>query len=160
MLTDPLVIGVVTDGSDGLNIFAGASVTSLELQDLSETGSVRIGPIPLQGGGGNKGSLTISRSQSNENKPIVTDRTLIRLDVTKVHSVTGKKVTMTAYCVTGLPQGDNPFTLDDQVCLVRHLALFLLIGETTGTAMTAISASDPLLDDTENTLHRILGGVA
>lgn len=161
MLTDPLVIGAVTYGNTGTDQLVGASTASLELQDLSADGSTRVGFIPLQGGTINaKSKMTISRSQSNENKPVVSDRTLIRFDVVRPHLTTSKPITMSAYLVTSLPQGGTPFEIADQVCLVRSLALFLLIGETDQTTITALGTTTPPLDDTENTLCRILGGVA
>jgi len=161
MLTDPLVIGaVVNGGGGGAHTFTGASTATMELQDLATDGSTRIGTMPLQGGAASKCKMSISRSQSNENKPVVSDRTLIRLDCVRTHAVTGKPITMTAYVVTSLPQGGAPFDPTDQVALVRTLACFLLKGETDQTHVTAIETAASLMDDEGNTLARILGGVA
>lgn len=93
------------------------------------TGVTDVGPgattrVILQSG--RKLTLQISHSQTNENKPFRTVRTLIRLDEEKVDSETGTVVKQSAYVVVTSPQGAN-YT-DAQVLENTYALLLFAIG--------------------------------
>jgi hypothetical protein len=74
--------------------------------------------------------LTTSRSLSNENVGIVTERVLLRLDNEIVDSVTGKPVTQSAYLVVTVPHSSD-FSEATAVKLASRLAYLLLMGDVT-----------------------------
>lgn len=96
-------------------------------------------PVLLNDGGGSKRSLTVSdvehvlsvaHSETNENKPFATGRTVIRLDLKKINEVTGKPVVLSAYIVIALPKSVD-FDVSDAVDASRSLAHFLTFGQVT-----------------------------
>jgi len=104
---------------------------------------------------GTKVQLTIKHSQSNENKPVETVRTLVRFDFTKLNPVSLKPVTLSTYAVIALPQ-DNTFTAVDAERYAESMSLFLLQGGFNSEASAA-----PFFDpQTGKTLVRLLGGEA
>jgi len=95
--------------------------------------------------------LTLSRSETKENAPYVTSRTLIRLDASRVDA-NGKSVTISAYMVLALPNA-TMWNEDDMQRLARSLALLVLYGPSTSSSDWTGNASDA-------TILRLLGGEA
>lgn len=151
MLTDPLRLGMVHSGafvdpSAATNgQFAGIDIRDFALIDVSPGASKRLCVLSDV-----KITYTCSHSKSGENAPVVTDRSLIRLDFQKVDSVTGKPVTMSVYAVIALPQG-SLFDTDDAVAALRSLGMFATYGN--------ISVGAASFDTTDNrAAERILQG--
>jgi hypothetical protein len=127
MLNDPLVLFLqpVTTVSDGTGYAVTNNATPVEFHGVGGGGigaSVRVQPS-FRGG---KATLSINHSQSKENAPYTTDRSVIRIDLKKPDS-TGKLVQASAYCVVALPQG-NVVSRDDCLVMVNTLLAFLLHG--------------------------------
>lgn len=126
MLNDPLflTLPISTSVMDENNVQAhGEQAVALHVRDISDGGSKRRGTMP----NGNSIDMTISHSTSNENKPLTTDRSVIRLDVRRVNTLTGQVVTLSVYLVVALPQG-GLFTTEDAAKLTKDLASFCLFG--------------------------------
>jgi len=81
-------------------------------------------------------TLSISRSESKENAPYVTNRTVQRLDLTKIDSL-GKKVTASCYVVIAAPLS-NDFPVADVIDLVQQTCLFAAFGasDDSGTSVS------------------------
>jgi hypothetical protein len=71
-------------------------------------------------------SLSISHSETKENAPHVTNRSLVRLDLGRVDSE-GRPVNLSAYCVVAHPQGGD-FTQADAARAARTLGSLILYG--------------------------------
>jgi hypothetical protein len=101
MLADPLTIKPL-DIDTATNAVTVLSNLSLATIDLSPGRTVRIGNPNLLNE--NKMQLTIAHSVSNDNKPTLTDRTLIRMDASLA---TSEAVPLNgyAYLVVGTPRG-------------------------------------------------------
>lgn len=94
-------------------------------------------------------TLTISRSESKENAPYVTNRTVQRFDQTKVDSL-GKKVTLSCYVVIAAPLS-SLFTQEDVVKHVRSACVAAAYGGVSDTGTIELK--------TDNThLSRVLEG--
>jgi len=137
MLSDPLVIPVLEQ-----RLAVTSNVLFAALANIySFPGQILPMRVTADGDGsstrratmadGTKVALNIGHSTSKENAPFVTDRTVIRLDKTRVNLTTGKPVTASAYAVITLPQG-NTFTADDAVLTMESLALFTILGGLVG----------------------------
>lgn len=102
--------------------------------------------------GGVETKLSVARSNSNENPGFVTDRRVVRIDVTKASSIAGKQVTTSAYIVLSTPRGE--FTMLEVGNVLFELLSFLT------PAITCISADDDARTDDfvaeTSTLSRLL----
>lgn len=74
-----------------------------------------------------KVSMAISHSQSSENKPLITERVMQRLDFTRFNNVLSRNVGLGAYAVVAFPQG-NTFSEGDAVAALHTLAWTILLG--------------------------------
>lgn len=96
----------------------------LAVTDISPGGSVRIWSDDAGSLGTTtnlKLRLSISHSVSNENKPVPTDRTLIRLDATVLSPDTnGNSPTGSVYMVFAQPR-NGQFSPADMVLIARYL---------------------------------------
>jgi len=144
MLADPLIVKAPS-------LAAASAITLLESNsfaviDAGSGQSVRKVASPTFGAQtcANPALLKISHSVSNENKPGLTDRTLVRFDFTLV-DLDGKPFNAFAYAVIGVPRGNLSASgagseianSDLGVHLVQHLigALGVLsTANTTGVA--------------------------
>lgn len=148
MLQDPLKIGIIDESRHTLILSDTASTvigTGIPLAtiDVNPGGSVRTAVVS-----GVKYTLTISHSQTKENAPFTTDRSLIRFDVEKTNVTTGKLVTASAYLVVAAPTGGD-HTSADVLKYTRSLLTLLLLGD-------APDEGGGVLSDT--VLQRILAG--
>jgi hypothetical protein len=146
MLTDPLQFPIALPvGYVATSDFGAAVSDGIDLftNDFSPGRTVRIGTLD----DGTKVSLTIAHSQSNENAPFQTDRTQIRVDLSKINTTTGKPVRMSVYQITSRPVGDD-FSETDAWNWVRNLGLFLVTGKASGGALVPM----------DDSLRRILAG--
>jgi hypothetical protein len=143
MLTDPLIIGVVAETAYGTivtDIDGNTGVTrhlTFRLVDAGPGSSKR-----QVTDGNDKLLLTINHSLSSENKPFQTNRSVIRLDRSRVNAETGKVVTQSAYLVCATPYGVD-FSDADAAELARTLIMFALTGPTNGSNWTN-AAGQPL----------------
>jgi hypothetical protein len=96
-------------------------------------------------------SLLIDNTVTKENAPFQTNRTRIRLDLTR-QDVEGseKSATLSAYIVLAVPTAPM-FTQADALILSRTLALFALYGPSTSSTDYSGTTSDA-------TLARLLSG--
>lgn len=135
MLSDPLAVKIL-DTSVASSITVAETVSFATI-DLSPGRSVRkcaaIGNMPAQ--------LTIAHTVSNENKPLKTDRTLVRLDYTCISPATLVPVTAACYMVLAVPQGASVDTSTtdplDPVVLVRGLLGVLAVSPSAATLSQA-----------------------
>jgi len=131
MLSDPLVVPFGKTGLDAEStaildyLAAGTTGTgvSMHTTDIGPGNSKRVGSLP----DGTKVLMTVSHSTSKENAPYVTDRTLIRFDLTRIDGVSGKPVTASVYSVLAFPQGPN-FTSAEVSSFAEYLGAFLIQG--------------------------------
>jgi hypothetical protein len=144
MLVDPLPV-------KSLSLVAHTAITvpytdSMAVTDVAPGKSVRIGA--LQGLGSILGTLTIAHSVSNENKPVKTDRCLVRFDV-PLYAASGQICTGSAYFVVATPRG----CFDDAALASAYapLALVQALLGVIGVSPTAATLSD-------TNLLRILAG--
>jgi len=103
----------------------------------------------VESGGENTFTLTILRSETKENKPFLTRRTVIRLDRKKVNSTTGLPVTASAYIVLAQPMGPD-FDEADVIELAQSLGAFVLLGQVNGDS--------EVLAVTDGSIDRIIAG--
>jgi len=147
MLPDPLVIPFIGDGpltSVRTAITAisldSASVPTITQDGLASKRSVTLGEgaHPFSGGAVPlKLGVSISHSETKENAPFTTGRTVIRIDASKVNETTGKPVVLSAYLVVVLPQSPD-WTVDDAVAIARSVTGLALLGSpVSGTFNTA-----------------------
>lgn len=129
MLPDPLRIGIVSE----------AQVAAIRADITGTvTGTLMSIPLVTQDGlsskrmlldsVGVKTTVSINHSETNENKPFVTGRTVFRIDRTIFNAIAGKPSTLSAYAVLALPQSPD-FTVDDMLELARSLGFFLAFGQ-------------------------------
>lgn len=76
---------------------------------------------------GTKANLSISHSQSNENKPLLTHRVMRRLDLLRFNNVLSRDVVLSSYVVTCIPAG-NTFSEREALAVEQSLAMFVLLG--------------------------------
>jgi hypothetical protein len=88
-------------------------------------------------------TLTISRSESKENSPYVTNRTVQRLDLQKIDAL-GKKVVLSCYVVVAAPLSDL-FTQEVVEAHVRDACLFAAYGGATEDSLMQMSPLNPHL---------------
>lgn len=147
MLIDPLYIGTVP-ATELLSTAYTAGVFSSARQyatiDISPGSSKRILVSATE-----KGLMTISHSQTKENAPYVTNRSVVRFDLQKVDAA-GKTVTLSAFAVIAQPIGGG-FTDADALSLARTLGAFLY----TGKSFVVPAMNKTVLDDT---MSRVLAG--
>lgn len=161
MLKDPLVVTMLTSDLGTAYPYVADYLGTINVPgDLLEMATIDYpGPGASTRTGtmtdATKVTLTIKHSQSNENKPAETVRTLVRFDLKRINPTTSKPVTLSAYAVIALPQ-DGTFTTVEASKLGESLALFILQG---GKAEVP---GDPRLYDTSPgvTLTRLLDGQA
>lgn len=140
---------LVTACDTGVVGLDAADMISLHLLDLtSNGGSVRLGKDSQL----NKVKMTISHSETKENLPYVTRRSVVRLDRQKV-DVNGKTVTQSAYFVTVDPVSGTLFSGAGETTfdLLQLLTFFGLFGPVVGTEVDA-------LEESPRVIHRILDG--
>jgi hypothetical protein len=148
MLADPLVV-------KSLSLTAHTAITATETLSFPRIdagdGSAKyvLAPATIGGLVMPRAQIRIAHSVSNENKPALTDRTLIRLDVNGV-DVDGRAMTGFIYTVIGMPRGflepgtsQNPVGAYAQL-LIPHLGIL------------ATSVSTATLDETK--ILRIIAG--
>jgi hypothetical protein len=151
MLSDPLYLGVpvtfpvTNSGTLDSNVTSAFVVHNVG----GGVGSSRRTGIDPTMAGSVPATFTISHSETKENAPYVTGRSLIRLDLTKVDAV-GKEVTMSVYAVIALPQC-SLFSVADCARQVRTLGLFLLAGPSSNASDFAGILGD-------DTITRIING--
>lgn len=150
MLADPLYVGRVTPSKwtaieDALDAVTFTDVDRLAVTDLSPGATQRQYSID-----GVKHRMSINHSQTKENAPLVTDRSVIRMETQKVNAELGKTVTAAAYLVVAAPTGGD-FTEDEILELVWTLLHFALIGD--------VNSDGTAKNETSNqALRRILTG--
>jgi hypothetical protein len=150
MLPDPLVLPALW--SPTISVTSTGTAANFSIRDISPGGSSRVNPY--YGFAANStASLTISHSVSNENKAagVSTDRSLIRLDVSRPNAQ-GVQVGAFAYLVVGTPHSAD-FTLAELQSFVG--ALFATLCGT----QASLAAGNFIYDHTtSSTLARILSG--
>jgi len=106
MLADPLVIKSPDLGA--ASAITVVETNSYALIDAGPGRSVRVcNPATFYGQNcARPATLTISHSVSNENKPVKTNRSLIRLDFSLENS-SGQELKAYAYAVIGAPEGTS-----------------------------------------------------
>ena len=159
MLSDPLVVSLISAANESLvQTMVGPVLDTVSVSEFTTFHLVDLGNKSSKRNGnhydGNKAVMSVNHSLSKENKPYDTDRTLIRFDESKIDTVTGRPVTMSAYQVIALPQG-GAFTTDDAVRLGMSLALFSLLGGYRGVAGPNFMDVVP-----GDTLRRLIDGEA
>lgn len=154
MLTDPFKLYTVTDNS--ITITKAEASLGFSIVDLSKANaSVRKGSTPT---GQKPVLLTISHSVTNENKGILTDRTLIRMDVIQHDDTRGEDVQLSLYSVFAIPRGttvdSDGSTYRELANLMGSLLLFNNSGaDSTGAHSTATNSTAP-----GSALDRIVAG--
>jgi len=146
MLVDPLPV-------KSLSLVAHTAITvtstdSFAVIDVAPGKSVRTGTLGALTGLTRPPVLTIAHSVSNENKPVKTDRCLVRFDV-PLWAPSGQVCNAAAYLVVATPQGcfnDNELTVP-----YVPLALVQAVIGSIGVSPTAATLSD-------TNLLRILAG--
>jgi hypothetical protein len=147
MLVDPLPVKTLdTNTASSITVLHTDSFATI---DVSPGRTVR--QCADFGGLGdtNRTVLTISHTESNENKPAVTDRTLIRLDF-DIFDFEGGPMTASAYCVIAAPRGAYVDASSSPTELSRIKLLQSLLG------VLAVSTSAATLSAANAT--RILAG--
>jgi hypothetical protein len=148
MLADPLVV-------KSLSLTAHTAITVTETLSFPRIdagdGSAKyvLSPATIGGLVFSRAQIRIAHSVSNENKPALTDRALIRLDVTG-SDAEGRAMTGFIYTVIGMPRGFyepgaslNPVSGYTHL-LVPHLGLL------------AVNVAAATLDETK--INRIIAG--
>jgi len=125
MLTDPLVIQQ-SDYNEVVVTYNATTLVSLPLIDVATPGRT----VRAWEASGLKGLLTVSHSETKENKPYGTKRVNVRNETTKVDS-NGISVTQ-AVQVTQIFPKSAVFTESDQNVIVEMLLGALLLGSDTG----------------------------
>ena len=153
MLADPLPIKrlslaahaaiTVTYTDSWPRIDAGDGSARYELSSLSLGGNLPNGSATLR----------IAHSKSNEQKPVLTERTLCRFDYPLL-GLDGKKYNCYAYTVIGMPltsvvDSSDPTTVISAATIKRALAEYLV-------GILAVSSTAATLDETK--IDRILAG--
>jgi hypothetical protein len=133
--------------NDGLG-----SAVALSLIDTDDGKSVRA----INLGGGNKLELILSRTDSTENKGVLSDRYLVRMDRTLIESASPYAAAkISAYLVLVVPRrpdATEALVLDT----LTDLLDFILQGE--GTGFVAPEGPNDLRELVSNQLTRILTG--
>jgi hypothetical protein len=151
MLTDPFVLKAPSLAAHT----ALTAYNTLSLPRVQEQGgTAQYGPVLTNSSVlGKSVTMRISHSKSNENKPVQTNRVLVRIDLTGVNA-DGQEGVAFAYAVVGMPEKTLHNTVgaavagDDPVTDVFMLQL--LIGA------LAVSNSAVTLDETR--IARLLNG--
>jgi len=146
MLIDPLPFPLTAAGaSNGSAILNDAISGNVELHtiDFGPGSTVRTGLLD----DGTKVTLSIKHSQSNENAPFETGRSLVRIDLERVNATTSKPVKMSVYTLISVPKGPD-FTYADAEVWARNLAIFTGFGKASGTD----------LDSGDDSIARIIAG--
>jgi len=135
MLSDPLTV-------KGLDLNASTTISTLTVGDFAITDvapgkSVRKCSVAITTGG--PAVLTISHSESNENKPAKTDRSLVRLDFL-CKDVNGREMNAFAYAVIGIPRGAVDYQ-DPESPLSPRVVAEALIGALCGITASALSVT-------------------
>jgi hypothetical protein len=150
MLTDPLPVAVVTSVDANSNL--GTSAHFHLIPSIPGTATRRHKSDA-------NGDLTISISQSSskENAPLVTTRTLIRLDESVLDSSTGQVAKASAYVVIAIPDGmtDDAGT-DSALKLLRTLVCLLNYGP--GPSTEGDTFDLPLGTTATSQLTRVING--
>lgn len=137
MLTDPLTVKHPT--LSAASAITVATTESFATTDVAPGKSVRQCSSSFLTGGGNAmpAILTIAHSVSNDNKPVLTDRTLIRFD-NRVTNVAGAELNAYGYAVFGVPRGatDGNDAID-VVRLVQQLVGLLAVSPSAATLSSA-----------------------
>jgi len=105
--------------------------------------------------------LAISHSVSNENKPTITDRAVIRINRKRVNTETGKDVTASAYLVIASPRG--VVTTTETVELVYALLSFFGTSDDGTSNNVAIDTARLViaeLPDVDEVIRRLIAGEA
>jgi hypothetical protein len=143
MLSDPLTVkSLDLSVASSISVFATASYA---VTDISPGRSVRIASAS---GADMPAKLTIAHTVSNENKPVKTDRTLIRLDYTGYSPASAGPVVASAYMVVAIPQA-SLVAIDDNAIDASKLVQDLI-------GVVAVSPSAATLSRAN--LLRILAG--
>lgn len=148
MLPDPLTLkGLNFTGSQTV---AGVitSASTVAVTDVSPGRTVRKGFVPNLPA---PATLTISHTVSNENKPVKTDRHLVRLDAklsSDASNVNKGDLTASCYVVITVPHGavDTNGAEYDAYYMLSALIGFLTVNPSTGNL------------DARATLNRLLSG--
>lgn len=134
MLADPLTIRPLVINSAAVSV---GTTESYAVIDLSPGRSVRICSA-TNVGVTYPGKLTIAHSVSNENKPVKTDRILVRFDNT-CYNEAGQELNAYAYAVFGLPHGATDSNQDalGPMLLVQQLCGLLAVSPSANTLSSA-----------------------
>lgn len=162
MLSDPLYLGAVVSGAPTptVGINTTLTVTIPFATVATGAGSSKRKASGVQGllslvGDAEEAIddliLSTAHSETKENSPYKTDRTLVRLDCSRVDT-DGRIVTASVYEVKVLPRS-SLFTADDVARLSRILSVFTLNGPSS-------SSSDFTATALDTTLERLLSGEA
>jgi len=157
MLSDPLSIALGTVGGRNnlVNAWLGRdhgtvggfdSNLPLHINDIGPGSSQRV-----YDDGTSKWTLTISHSETSENKPLLTRRTLIRFDKEFIDTASGRTIKASAYIVCALPVSAD-FIVGNMAELARSLAFILLFGPSVDDGGQVGPAAN------DNTLERVLAG--
>lgn len=126
MLTDPLKIAIPT----ATEVAAiRSAVTGVSPSNVASAAIIDVAPGSTQRQGLFSTSIFktgIGHSNTKENAPYVTTRSLMRLDQVRTDSL-GKSVTLSAYGVVAVPQG-TLFTTAEVLSHAQALAVFMLLG--------------------------------
>jgi hypothetical protein len=128
MLPDPLIVSpiLIPQAGEGGTPFYAFSVNNTN-GVVNRTGDMtNLISVP------SKVKVTISHSTSSENKPITTDRSLIRIDVTQVAPV-DPLVDPTASVYVVFAQPRAVYSRADMVAVFRHLIGLVLFEDTSTT---------------------------
>jgi len=142
MLNDPLKLartyGLEASIQTALHAIASDQLLVFRLADLGPGSSMRV----TEPSSGDKFVLKITHSETKENTPYPTTRTVLRLDRKRTTSE-GVGIQESAYLVIASPTVEGVMDSTSAALLARDLALFVLTGgaDITNTKI-ALSASD------------------
>lgn len=133
MLTDPLTLRYGYEATAVPGVKVGPLAASFEGSDSFPIVNIKDGKVEramtyTTGTVYKKISLVVAHSQSNENKPYDTNRTLVRFDLTG-NDEEGKPVIASAYMLTVIPVGLPAAQDKDHINLVKRLVGYLSLGD-------------------------------
>jgi len=153
MLSDPLYLGAVTSAIDPTEALTGeiTPVIAFHRTSQGDGSSKYVGAWPSST---DKLLLTVSHSETNENKPYKTQRVSVRLDrLVQTADAQGTIVKASAYGVAVQPMASE-VAAGEMQSLIRTLGLALLAGASTSSTDWTSSITDNDLVD------RLLNGEA
>jgi len=152
MLADPLVIKA--PDLTAATAFTLANTNNFAMIDAGAGRSTRVMSNPQLGGESmsRPATLTISHTVSNENNPVKTDRTLMRVDFLLEDSA-GKELKAYAYAVVGVPRGTLYKAAGSDQSIDFSMGLAML-----GVLVGVIASAEGANNFDETKVLRILNG--